>query len=124
MANDETIAALKAAAKMLSDEASSVECASHHEHSRKAAAKMEADAILIYAHIETLRNATRTGDRAVTISWSTAVEAKYAMQARWDRGDYGQLMADDRSFAAFALSELKRVVETTASGAHLPGKGE
>lgn len=55
MANDDPIAALERLAKMLSDEASSVECSSYHEHSLKAAAAMEADAARIRAHIADLK---------------------------------------------------------------------
>jgi len=75
----ETLAALKRAAKMLDDEAVSVECASHHEHSRKAAAQMTADAALIRALIERGRNG---GERAKVVAYAQAQRQKHFDRAR------------------------------------------
>lgn len=65
----ETLASLERAAKMLTDEAISVECSSHHEYSQKAAAQMDADAATIRALIKRER---RGGERAKVVAYAKA----------------------------------------------------
>lgn len=53
--SENLIKALEETVKMLCSEATSVECSSYHEYSRKAAAQMNADATLIRAHVDELK---------------------------------------------------------------------
>jgi hypothetical protein len=52
------------------------------------------------------------GDVGVIISRDSAMEALRVLKRAWERGDYLQIFADDRSFVGAAVHELQNAVDT------------